>query len=168
MLDQAEDTERSEARTQAPWSGLWYVNVGEGPTRAWDDMRRYGFISAGGGERWSGPLHRLQPGERFVAYKKQAGYVGFGTVTKPAVMAREFMTDHGALLDQPLVQPGLTHNRDDPKTAEYVVGVNWIKSVSGDDAKWIDGLLANQNVVCKLRDPKTLEFLQQQFEIHSG
>lgn len=36
LLDQAEVVGRSEARTQAPWSGLWYVNVGEGPHRAWE------------------------------------------------------------------------------------------------------------------------------------
>lgn len=165
LLDQVEVIARSETRVQAPWSGLWYVNVGEGPTRAWDDMRRYGFIAAGGGERWSGPLHRLQIGDRLVAYQKGAGYVGYGRVTKTAMMARDFSTDNGPLLDQSLTQSNLGHDRDDPKLAEYVVGVDWQKAVPTPEAKRMDGMFANQNVVCKLRDPKTLDFLKEQLGV---
>ena len=66
-----EVVERSEAKAKGPWSGLWYVNVGEGPHRSWEDMRRYKFIGAGGGEKYSGPLSRLQPGNRIVAYQKR-------------------------------------------------------------------------------------------------
>jgi hypothetical protein len=160
LLDQTEVTERSEAKVQAPWSGLWYVNVGEGSNRSWADMQRYGFLAAGGGERYSGPLHRLQPGDAIVAYQKQAGYVGYGKVTAPAVMARDFTTPEGPLLEQPLSQPGLAHDRDDPKVAEYIVGVDWIKTVPLTEAKRADGLFANQNIVCKLRDPKTIDFLR--------
>jgi hypothetical protein len=165
LLDQSEVIERSEARVQAPWSGLWYVNVGEGTHRAWEDMRRFGFIAAGGGERYSGPLQRLQVGDPIVAYQKQAGYVGYGTVKSAAVMARDFETPDGPLLSQTLVQPNLAHDRDDPKLAEYVVGVDWQKAVPITDAKWAEGLFANQNIVCKLRDPKTVDFLREQFGI---
>ncbi len=165
LLDQTEVVERSEAKKQAPWSGLWYVNVGDGPNRAWDDMRRYGFVAAGGGEKYSRPLERLQPGDQVVAYQKQAGYVGYGKVSSPAVMAREFATDNGRLLDQPLAQPGLSRDRDDPKLAEHVVGVDWIKTVPISDAKKFDGMFANQNIVCKLRDPETIEFLKEQLGV---
>lgn len=165
LLDQAEVTERSEARVQAPWSGLWYVNVGEGSSRSWDDMRKFGFIAAGNGERYSGPLQRLQVGDPIVAYQKQAGYVGYGKITSTAVMARDFETPQGPLLTQTLVQPNLAHDRDDPKLAEYVVGVEWLKSVPLSRAKWADGLFANQNIVCKLRDPKTIDFLKEQFGV---
>ena len=33
-------------------NGLYYYNVGEGPTRNWDDYIAFGFISAGQGIRW--------------------------------------------------------------------------------------------------------------------
>lgn len=134
LLDQSEVAERSEARAQAPWSGLWYVNVGDNPHRSWEDMRRYGFVAAGGGERYSGPLQRLKPGDQFVAYQKQAGYLGYGKVSAPAVMARDFITEAGPLLDQPLAQPGLAHDRDDALLAEYVAGVDWIKTVPISEA----------------------------------
>lgn len=165
LLDQSEVTERSEARVQAPWSGLWYVNVGDGPSRSWDDMRRYGFIAAGGGERWSAPLQRLQPGDQFVAYQKGAGYVGYGRVTAAATAARDFTTNAGPLLEQPLAQPNLAHDRDDPKSSEYVVGAEWLKAVPISEARRMDGMFANQNIVCKLRDPKTIEFLKDKFGV---
>lgn len=165
LLDQSEVIERSEARVQAPWSGLWYVNVGEGSSRSWEDMRRYGFIAAGGGEWYSSPLQRLQVGDPIVAYQKQAGYVGHGKVISTAVMARDFDTPDGLLLDQTLAQPNLAHDRDDPKLAEYVVGVEWLKTVPISEAKWAEGLFANQNIVCKLRDPKTVDFLKEQFGV---
>jgi hypothetical protein len=165
LLDQTEVSERSEAKAKPPWSGLWYVNTGEGPHRSWEDMRRYGFISAGGGERYSGPLQRLRPGDRIVAYQKGAGYVGYGTVTAPSVIASDFETANGPLLQQPLAQSGMARHGEDPTRAEYLVGVDWIKAIPVAEAKRFDGMFANQNVVCKLRDPKTIEFLREQFGV---
>ena len=50
LLDQEEVVERAERKAKAPWSGLWYYNVGQSENRSWEDMRRYGFIAAGGGK----------------------------------------------------------------------------------------------------------------------
>jgi hypothetical protein len=91
--------------------------------------------------------------------------VGYGVVTAPAVIAKEFDVEAGPLLAQQLVQPGLARNRDDPKLAEYVVRVEWKKDVAIVDAKKFDGMFANSNIVCKLREPKTLEFLREQFGV---
>jgi hypothetical protein len=168
LLDQAEVVERSESKRQAPWSGLWYVNAGDGPSRSWDDMRSFGFIAAGGGEKYSGPLNRLQLGERVVVYQKQAGYVGYGKVTAPAILVRDFRTESGPLLEQQLAQPNIAHDKDDPRVAEYVVGVDWIKTFPIAEAKRFDGMFANQNIVCKLRDPRTMDFLRGQFGLDSG
>ena len=165
LLDQSEVTDRSDAKAKAPWSGLWYVNTGEGPHRSWEDMRKYGFIAAGGGERWSGPLKRLQPGDKIVAYQAGVGYVGYGVVKTPSVIVHNFSTQDGPLLEQPLVQPGMAEHGTDPVTAEWVVGVDWLKAVSAAEAKRFTGMFANQNVVCKLRDQKTLEFLRDQFGV---
>lgn len=165
LLDQTEVADRSEAKTQAPWSGLWYVNVGESEHRSWDDMRHFGFVAAGYGEKYSAALQRLRRGNRIVAYQSRAGYVGYGTVTTEPIMARDFETATGPLLDQELIQRGLAHDRDDPKLAEYAVGVEWIKTFPINEAKKCDGMFANQNVVCKLRDPKTIDFLKEQFGV---
>ncbi len=165
LLDQSEVAERSVAKAKGPWSGLWYVNVGEGPHRSWEDMRRYGFIAAGGGEKYSGPLNRLHSGDRIVSYQKGAGYVGYGIVTAAAVIAHEFQTKNGPLFEQPLTQPGMLRPGEDVTRAEYAVGVDWIKTVPVAEAKRFDGMFANQNIVCKLRDLKTIDFLRAQFGI---
>jgi Endonuclease NucS len=166
LLDQSEVVERSEAKAKAPWSGLWYVNVdGESPHRSWDDMQRYGFIAAGGGEKYSGQLNRLHPGDPIVAYQKNAGYVGYGIVTSAPVIASDFKTESGPLLEQKLAQPGMARPGEDASRAEYVVGVDWKKTVPIAQAKRFDGAFANQNIVCKLRDPKTIDYLRDQFGI---
>lgn len=114
-------------------------------------------------ETFEETLRRL--GDPIVAYQKQAGYVGYGKVTSTAVMVRDFMTDTGPLLEQPLTQPGLARGLDDPKLAEYAVGIDWINTVPITEAKRIDGMFANQNIVCKLRDTKTVDFLKEQLGV---
>ncbi|MCJ2109031.1 hypothetical protein MKK70_27420 [Methylobacterium sp. E-041] len=165
FLDQEEVVARSEAKVRAPWQGLWYVNVGQGPHRNWDDMRKYGFVSAGGGSQWSGPLRNLEPGAPIAAYQKSAGYVGYGIVTTAPVMARDFITPHGPILDQQLVQPNLSRDRDDAERAEYVVGVDWQSAVTVAEARTFPGAFSNQHIVCRLRHSETVEFLRQNFGI---
>ena len=38
-------------------------------------------------------------------------------------------------------------------------------SFAKDDARKFPGIFANQNVVCKLRDEKTFNYLKQQFNV---
>lgn len=170
LKDPVETIERSEARKRAPWSGYWFVNIGESEHRNWDDNRKYGFIGAGQGEKYSRPLQHLKAGDRFFAYMKGLGYVGFGEVTKEAVPVRDFIVEeHGRpLLDLPLLAPRATANVDTPETSEWAVGVRWLKAFSREQAKTFKGVFANQNIVCKLRDPKTLEFLRSEFEATSS
>ena len=165
LLDQDEVVERAEARTKPPWSGLWYANAGDGPHRAWDDMRQFGFLSAGGGRQYSGKLEQLQIGDRLCAYQKNAGYVGYGIVSKTTEMVRDFETAGGPLLAQTLKRPELGHDRDDPDLAEWAIGVDWKHAVPIAEARTFSGVFANQNVVCKLRHPETIEFLRRNFGV---
>lgn len=168
LMDQQEVVERSESKKKLPWSGKWYANVGEGVHRAWEDMRKYGFLAAGGGRFYSGRLEQLSVGDPVYAYQKQAGYVGYGIVTSPAVMVKDFEVEAGLLLEQQLVQPNIGHDKEDPENAEYAVGVRWHKTVPIAKAETFSGAFANQNVVCKLRDPATLEFLHRVFEVEAA
>ena len=163
LMDQQEVVERSEDRKKLPWSGFWYVNVGEGPQRAWEDMRKYGFIAAGGGSFYSDKLNQLSVGDTIYAYQKKAGYVGHGVVTQTASMAKDFKVDGKSIFALPLERRELSHDQDDPEMAEYVVGVRWLSTVSIANAKTFTGAFANQNIVCKLRDQKTVEFLKHEF-----
>ena len=169
LKDPEEMQERTQARNQAPWSGFYFVNVGEGEHRNWDDCRKYGFLSAGQGEKYGNAMKKLKPGDLIFAYMKGLGYVGFGTVTQSATMARDFAPDGSdkKLLDLPLKQPGMSDNKDDPALCEWVVGVKWEKTFERDQAKRFQGIFANQNIVCLLRDAATVDFLRKEFSIAS-
>jgi Endonuclease NucS len=165
LKDPVETIERSEGRKRAPWSGYWFVNVGEGEHRNWDDNRKYGYIGAGQGEKYSRPLRHLQVGDKIFAYMKGIGYVGYGEVTKEAAPIRDFVVDQFGrpLLDLPLRAVHAAENKDSAEDSEWAVGVKWLKEVPREQAKTFKGAFANQNIVCKLRDPKTLEFLRAEF-----
>jgi len=167
LKDPDEIQERTQARNQAPWSGFYFANVGEGEHRNWDDCRKYGFLSAGQGEKYSNAMKKLKPGDLVLAYMKGLGYVGFGTVTQSAVMVRNFVPDGSEtkLLDLTLKQPGMSENKDDPALSEWVVGIKWQRTFERDDAKYFRGIFANPNIVCLLRDTATFDFLQKEFGI---
>lgn len=166
-LREKNDRERDALRKKAaePWTGFWYVNVDDGGDRSWEDCRRYGFVGAGGGARYSDALKNLSAGDRVYAYQKARGYVGYGVVDGPARMAKDFVVSSlgKPLFDQTLVQPNVKKHADDPEKAEWVVPIRWVATVAVADAKRFEGAFANQNVVCKLRQPATLAFLAKEF-----
>jgi len=163
LMDQDEVAWKAESKTKAPWTGVWYANVGEGQSRSWDDMVKYGFLAAGGGTFYSRRLDQLNAGDPVFAYQKKMGYVGFGIVGEKSVMVKDFLVDGQPLLSLPLKQSNLGHDRDDTELAEYAVRVEWQKTFPLTEAKTFDGAFANQNVVCRLRDPQTIEFLKSAF-----
>lgn len=163
-IERKEVKRRTIASNQDEWTGSWFVNVGECEYRTWDDNRQFGFIGAGQGKVYSSALNRLAVGDKIYAYMKGCGYVGFGEVTKPAVMIRDFITDSNV----PLLSAGLkaehpNANSDNEELSEWVVGIRWIKSLPREQAKTFSGIFANQNIVCKLRHGQTLKFVQSEF-----
>lgn len=164
-----------EARVPAPekrrrtWNGQdFYVSVGEGPHRTWEDCVKYGFVSAGQGKWYSRSLEMLFPGARIFVYVPGAGYVAVGTVTETATPIRDFkvMVDGLAtpILDIPDIKaPKMWENKDDPDRSEYAVGVKWIKYLPVEQAIRERGLFANQNSACRLRDQHTIDYLSKTF-----
>jgi serine/threonine protein kinase len=161
------DAEDEAGGEEARWEGFWFVNVGESDWRNWDDCRKYGFLSAGWGEQYSGAMKKLRPGDRVFAYMKGLGYVGYGEVGSAAVMARDFTPAGSAtrLLELPLAEEGLGHDADDEEMAEWVVGVRWHKTFDREEARTYSGAFAGRLVVCRLRDVDTLKFLKKQFQV---
>jgi hypothetical protein len=150
-------------KQQALWNGKdWYVNFGESDTRAWEDARRYGFVSAGGGPWYSGTLRKLPIGGRVFVNLPSRGYVGVGTVAGSASRARDFkVTVNGQyvpLMEAPLNAPALaaTTTLDDDET-EWFVPVKWMKTVPASQAISFKGRYGNQNSATKLADPLTRE-----------
>ncbi|MDF1615788.1 endonuclease NucS domain-containing protein [Desulfurivibrio dismutans] len=164
-IEKKEKKQRAGAQDHREWTGYWFVNVGEGPTRNWQDNVKFGYIGAGQGVRYSSALKRLSVGDKIYAYMKGIGYVGFGEVISPAVMVRDFIVEESGI---PLLEAGLTApeadaNRDDEELAEWAVGIRWIKAFTKNEAKTFSGVFANQNVVCKLRNQQTLLFVKEAF-----
>lgn len=167
LMDQQRVEEQAQDRRKAPWSGFYYVNSGhDDGVRSWDDMVKHGFVAAGYGNLYSGRLNQLSAGSPIFVYHKGAGYIGYGIVTSDAsIMAKDFVTREGRKLSElNLKEPGILHHRDDSEQADYLVAVDWKKTFPISEAKWLDGGFRNQNIVCKLRHPATLDFLIKEFE----
>lgn len=155
--------------SREPWNGKdFYVSFGESADRNWEDARRYGFVSAGGGKWYSATLQSLTPGARVFACIPKTGYVGVGTVMESAVPVRDFVVtvDGGKtvpILDAPLKAQSMGHDADDLAHCEHLVRVDWQRTVPVSEAVWEKGMFANQNSACRLRNKFTLDTLVQRF-----
>ena len=89
--------------------------------------------------------------------------MGLGKVVAEAVPAKDFTVGEPGtpILDADLSQPGLSRNRDDPETCEWLAAVRWIQTVAVSEAYTMPRIFANQNVVCRLCDAATLAFLAE-------
>jgi hypothetical protein len=145
-----------------PWNGQdWYVSFGEeSGIRSWDDARRHGFVSAGGGEWYSRSLRALPVGARVFVDIPRVGYVsGDAMPFDTAVLAGQHkMTE----LD---LKAGYRHAGGSPANDEYVVPVVWTTTVDRENAIQEKGLFANQHSACKLRNRFTLETLTRRFNL---
>lgn len=157
---------------RAEWNGTdWFVSFGEFPGgRAWQDGRKYGFVSAGGGAWYSRTLRDLPVGGRVNVCIPQQGYVAIGEVTGPAQrFDHARVTVDGAevpLAAQPLVgvyEHGRDGQTETDEMAEWVVPVRWFTSAPTEQAYWEKGMFANQNSACKLRQEFTLDRLAHHF-----
>jgi hypothetical protein len=135
-----------------PWIGEFYVSFGT-VARRWDEAAKYGFVSGGGGTRYSNSLRLLSEGDRVWVKVPGKGFVGVGRVSGPRIAAKDFEIDDRPALD---VLEGQYHRQyvDDPKRSEYLVPVEWGHIVPADQAFQEVGMLGNQNTVCKPVTPK--------------
>ena len=162
---------------RAEWNGRdWFVSFGAYTGgRVWEDGRKYGFVSAGGGAWYSRTLRDLPEGARVNVSIPGQGYVAIGEVTGPARRFDEArVTVDGVearLADQQLAgtyehgENGVTESDD---MAEWVVPVRWMTAVPAAQAYWERGMFANQNSACRLRQEFTLDRLAEHFGLDDG
>lgn len=166
------ENSRKTAGRKEPWNGQdWYVSFGEDSgSRSWDDARKYGFVSAGGGVRYSRTLRSLPIGARGVRLhswrrtrlrRRWHGRWGGKSVTGHHSQRRWRRPE---MADLPLVG-SYGHANDAEDNDEYVVPVDWIAAVDRTEAIWEKGFFANQNSACKLRNRFTLDGLTRRFEL---
>ena len=150
---------------------IFYLNVGEGQHRSWNDCKKYGFMAAGNGRQYSDSLKKLSPGDIVAAYVTGRGFVGIGKVTKEAVKAIDFRHKNRSLQKLDLECRGIFENTHDDERGEYLITVEWIKVVSKEEAffKRNVGLYTPQKVRASLANqPKTLAFIESSFDINLG
>ena len=148
------------------WNGRDFVaNIAtESGVSTWPDAIKYGFISAGGGLWYSRTLNQLKPGHRVFAYIPATGFVGVGTVTAESVAVKDFKVvvdgSEVSIADAPLVCDRMREMvQKTSEETEYLVRVNWTKTVTEAEAYREKGLRANQNSVFKLKSSYTLNKL---------
>ncbi|UOV09234.1 GIY-YIG nuclease family protein [Pseudoxanthomonas sp. F37] len=149
-------------------NGIYYVNVGEGSHRNWDDCRRLGFLSAGQGPQWRDQILDLAEGDVVVAYLKGSGYVGVGKVLARAVPYLDYRHEGRLLEHFDLVAKDMAENSDSVADSEYVLRVEWIVSVPRTEAKWEpnSGLYTTPLVRASLeRQPQTISFVENAFGV---
>ena len=158
------------AATKEPWNGEFFVSFGDDSQRSWEDARKYGFVSAGGGAWYSRTLNLLKSGDRIWVRIPKVGYVGVGIVEGESIPASEFEVDENGkvipILDiKTTANYGSRVNTDDQ---EYFVKIKWIKTFSRAEAYDELGFFGNQNSVCKPTAPRwrsTVEHLKMKFQI---
>lgn len=168
-----EEAERKASKSKVKkgseaWNGRdFYVSLGEGEHRTWEDCLKYNFISGGQGKWYSQTLKLLFPGSRVFVNIPKTGYVGVGTVKDSAVPIKDFMVlidgNEVPILDAPLKATNMRENADDMDLSEYLVRVEWLKTVPRSQAFWQKGLFALQHTACRLTSSFTIERLSQHF-----
>ncbi|NLA67958.1 MAG: hypothetical protein GX856_06900 [Gammaproteobacteria bacterium] len=164
--------EQSERAARVPWNGEFYANFGAGPCRSWDDARKFGFISAGGGGWFTRTLNLLEPGARVWVNRPGVGYLGVAEVLGAPVPAEEFLVDTDAgrrpYIDVSAVAAALREQNADPEAAELLVPVRWLRVRDESQAVRETGLFGNQNSVAKPTAaswPHTVARLKAEFGI---
>ena len=135
----------------------------------WDDCRKYGYISGGGGKFYSQTLDHLFLGARVFVNIPGTGFVGVGEVAGTSTPVTEFRVSvdgvETPILEAPLEASNVGKKKDDPELREYMVRVKWIREVPREQAHWEKSLFANQHTACKLRNQFTIERLAQHFDL---
>ena len=141
-----------------PWNGEYYASFGtKGGDRSWEEARKFGFISAGGGAWYSNTLGLLSEGDRIWVKDPDYGFVGMGEVTGKAMPSSEFVvTVDGQEKPALSVLREAHYFRDkvDTDKTEYFVPVRWTLTVPLNEAVNEVGLFGNQNTVCRPKTPK--------------
>ena len=154
------------------WNGRDFVaniDVPSDGVSTWEDSVKYGFISAGGGLWYSSSLKNLFPGARVFAMIPKKGYLGVGRVLEQSTPIKNFMVDSNgkkiSIFSVPLKCEGIKKDADDPERCEYLVRIEWIKTLREEEAYWEKGMRANQNSAFKLKNQYTLKKLLEHFHL---
>jgi len=154
-----------------------YFNVGDGVHRRWEDNVTYGYLGAGQKRVFRKAIERLHPGDIVIARLNEVGYVGVGRVMSDATPARDFRVPkfakaasaRGRLLIDLNLRTAVKDNLDDLDLCEYMVAVDWIKTVDRSVKYWKKNahLFAHRGTTqaSLANQPATIDFVERCFEV---
>jgi hypothetical protein len=161
-----------DSPSRREWNGEFYFSFG--PAYDWEKARKYGYVTAGGGQWYSRTLSLLKDGCRIWVNSPGTGYIGVAVVedSKP-LPASEFLVDQkGQPISYSQVADAdtgvLETPQDDENSRCYLVKVRWLKTVPLNQAISERGFFGNQNIVCKPISEKwefTIKRLKKRFDI---
>lgn len=161
-------TSSTKKSKRADWNGRdWYISFGGELGRQWEDARKHGFVSAGGGRFYTQTIRSLPLGARVWVNLPGTGYVAVGTTLAPATRFEVAEVRAGEqwvpLHKQTLAGFYRKDTNADDDDAEWVVPVDWIDARPESGAYWEKGMFGSQHSACKLRQEFTLERLATHF-----
>jgi hypothetical protein len=159
--------------SQSPWNGEFYISFGDDSNRSWSDARKYGFVGAGNGSWYTRTLNLLSVNDRIWVNVPNRGYVGVGIVKDTAKKSSEVLFDDGkgaakTIYELPNQAAYSFDKKDNEELAEYLVKVDWIKTVDINQAVKEYGFFGNQNTVCKPTSEKwtfTIDKLKKMWNV---
>jgi hypothetical protein len=130
---------REVARESGEPTGYWFMNTGErggNVGRSWEDCKKYGFMSAGGGEEYQGFVRSLKVGNKVFAYLSGHGYVGLGEVIAEAVPQEVFVPPGQSkrLVDLPTTATLQREHVQNLEQCDWCAAVRWIYAVDREHA----------------------------------
>ena len=167
LIDPAEVEERvifpKKHAQKHPASGFWFVNVGVKAgekVRSWEDNRKLGFLSVGGGLKYEKLLGNIPVGAKVYAWLNGSGYVGLGEVSSKAVPMDDFHLADGSKLNGEVLNNAEILHANDPADYESAIGIKWIKTLDPANAinAWHSVMTA-----CALNQPEALATLNAAF-----
>lgn len=172
LRDPGEAEVESEVKAPGEWNGEYYVSFGG--DRDWEEARKYGFISGGGGRYYSQTLYMLSPGDRVWVNVPGTGYVGVGRVQESVVPIEEFQVPAAngrSVSIKEIKELRISRSKsstDDSERAEYMVRVKWDKAVPVQNAVKERGFFGVQHTVARPKDKRwqhTVDRLKQVWAI---
>ena len=145
------------------------MNVGEWDegSRVWEDSRKFGFLSAGYGEKYTAFALRLKIGDKVFAYLDKHGYVGLGIVTAEGVPFKDFIPkgQTKCLFDLPMTAKPTRSRMKSPSTWDICVAIKWLRAVNREQGVKVS---YQRGTVCKIRQPAVVASLLKHFPDTSG
>ncbi len=150
------------------FNAIYMINMSPGVHRAWDDARRYGFVSAGQNwKKWGSKLSRLKVGDLVCPYVDRSGYCGVGRVTAESVPVDKFTVNGESIVDLELKAQEMKKSRIGTKDCEFLVAVEWLAAVPAKSALKVGhGVKHYRGVIIQLEDETTRLAIGKHFGVN--